>query len=228
MKQAQKNGEGFMPSGAQIAEASLDEGIAEDRLPGLLPSVLTLAAVMVLSAGFHLNVVTALAIGCVLAVLAGRKNLFPGIKQSLANGVTAVYGPVLNVSATYAIGIAVKSVAGFSFFESFFTGLPGLLGAPMLGVATAFIMASVSAPIPAFGPQMLELYLAAGVSAENAHRMMMITCFSSIAPHNAGISNAASVLRIPYAECLKMYAITTYIPGIATLLASLLCLRLGM
>jgi H+/gluconate symporter-like permease len=228
LNQALKNQEGFLPSGAGIAAASLDEGIPDEKLPGLFPSIFALASVMVLSAGFHVNVVTALAIGCVLTILAGRKNLFPGLKQSLTNGITSVYGPVLSVSSTYAIGIVVKSVEGFSCFESIFTRMPGMLGAPMLGIATAFIMASVSAPVPAFGPQMLEHYLAAGISAGNAHRMMMITSFSSIAPHNAGISNAASVLRIPYADCLKMYALSTYIPGILTLLVSLLCLHIGI
>ena len=69
---------------------------------------------------------------------------------------------------------------------------------------------------------------AAGISAANAHRMMMITSFGSIAPHNAGISNAASVLRLPYAECLKMYMLFTYIPGVVTAVAAVLCLAAGI
>ncbi len=67
---------------------------------------------------------------------------------------------------------------------------------------------------------MLEQYTLAGLSAGNAHRMMMLTSFTSIAPHNAGIPNAAAVLRMPYAECLKMYMLSTYIPGFL-----LLCLQ---
>ena len=54
-------------------------------------------------------------------------------------------------------------------------------------------MASVAAPIPAFGSHMLDQYTLAGLSAGNAHRMMMLTSFTSIAPHNAGIPNAAAV-----------------------------------
>ena len=66
---------------------------------------------------------------------------------------------------------------------------------------------------------MLEHFTAAGLSAETAHRLMTITTFSSMAPHNAGISNAATVLKLPYSSCLKLYVIFTYIPGICSLLA---------
>lgn len=149
-------------------------------------------------------------------------------EEFLPSGALSVYGPVLSVSATYGIGVVLKNVPGFCYFESFFADLPGLLGAPALGVAVAFIMASSVAPIPAFGAQMLEQYMAAGVSAANAHRMMMITSFGSIAPHNAGISNAASLLRLSYAECLKMYVLFTWIPGIITTVVAVLCLAVGI
>lgn len=100
------------------------------------------------------------------------------------------------------------------------SALPHLMSGSLMGLLAAFIMASVAAPIPAFGSHMLDQYTLAGLSAGNAHRMMMLTSFTSIAPHNAGIPNAAAVLRMPYAECLKMYMMSTYIPGL------LLCLYL--
>lgn len=226
LKQAKKNHETFLPTGAGIREASLDEGLPEDWLPGLIPAILPLVVVIGLSAVFKINVVIALTIGCLLATATGAKNLLPRLKTSLSAGITSVYGPILSVSATYAIGVVLKSVDGFYYFESFFVNLPGLIGAPALGVAVSFVMASSAAPVPAFGAQMLQQYLLAGVSAENAHRMMMITSFGSIAPHNAGISNAASVLKLPYAECLKMYMLFSYIPGIITLAAAVVYLAL--
>lgn len=228
LKRAGENHEEFLPSGKGIQEASLDEGMSEEMLPGILPSLLPLAAVLVMSAVFKINVVASLAAGCILTVVTGARSLLPRLGASLASGAISVYGPVLSVSATYAIGVALKNVPGFYYFEAFFTSLPGLFGAPALGITVAFIMASSVAPIPAFGAQMLEQYAAAGISAANAHRMMMITSFGSIAPHNAGISNAASVLRLPYAECLKMYMLFTYIPGVITAVAAVLCLAAGI
>lgn len=228
LNRAGKNHEEFLPSGSGIREISLDEGMGEDMLPGILPSVFPLAVVILMSAVLKIDVVTSLIAGCALTVVTGARNLLPRLGGSLASGAISVYGPVLSVSATYAIGVVLKSVPGFYYFEAFFANLPGMFGAPALGVTVAFIMASSVAPIPAFGAQMLEQYLAAGISAANAHRMMMITSFGSIAPHNAGISNAASVLRLPYSECLKMYMIFTYIPGIITTAAAVLCLAVGI
>lgn len=228
LSRAEKRQEGFLPSGAGIKQASIDEGLDEDKLPGIVPSVLPLVAVVVMSAVLQMNVVIALAIGCLLAIVTGARNLLPRLKESLTAGITSTYGPIISVSATYAIGEVLKHVDGFSYFEAYFERLPGLLGGPAMGVVMAFVMASLAAPIPAFGSKMLEHYVAAGVSIENAHRMMMITSFTSIAPHNAGIPNATSVLRMPYAECLKTYVAFTYVPGIAALAVSLLCLWAGI
>mgnify|MGYP007077729276 CR=1 FL=1 len=40
LKITQKKGEAFLPSGEGIRMANLDEGLSEDCLPGLLPSIL--------------------------------------------------------------------------------------------------------------------------------------------------------------------------------------------
>lgn len=42
LKITQKKGEAFLPSGEGIRMANLDEGLSEDCLPGLLPSILPL------------------------------------------------------------------------------------------------------------------------------------------------------------------------------------------
>lgn len=109
LKITQKKGEAFLPSGEGIRMANLDEGLSEDCLPGLLPSILPLAVVLVLSAGFQVYVVKALFAGCILTVITGHKNLLPKLKTSLSQGITAAYGPILSVSATYAIGAVVKT-----------------------------------------------------------------------------------------------------------------------
>ena len=93
LKITQKKGEAFLPSGEGIRMANLDEGLSEDCLPGLLPSILPLAVVLVLSAGFQVYVVKALFAGCILTVITGHKNLLPKLKTSLSQGITAAYGP---------------------------------------------------------------------------------------------------------------------------------------
>ena len=223
-----RSGEGFLPSGTGILAAEVDKGVAEDRLPSLPMSLLPAAVVLLLAAGFGLPVVPVLCLGCLLTVVTCWSNLRPILKSSLSKGVMSSTGPVLGVAATYAIGISIRSMEGYSFFEVLLSALPDLAQGCGLGLLSSFIMASAIAPIPAFGNQMLEHFTAAGLSAEASHRMMTVTAFTSIAPHNAGITNAATVLRLPYSKCLKMYLLFTYIPGVCTLLTSCLAIVLGI
>jgi len=228
VKRAERRGEGFLPSGAGIQARTVDAGLPEEQLPGLLASLLPLAALLALCIGLNWDVVPALAAACTLTVAACRRNLIPVLKNSLIAGATAAYGPILNVSVTYGIGIVIKSLEGFSYFEALLSRLPALTQGAGLGLLAAFIMASATAPVPAFGPQILESYLGAGLSVETAHRLMTFTTFSSIAPHNAGIPNAVSALCLPYADCLRMYALFSYIPGTAALAVSYAAILLGL
>ena len=219
-RRAETQGEGFLPSGEGILNTEVNEGLPEERLPSLPLSLFPLAVVLFLATGLGLPVEPVLCLGCLLTVLVCWPNLRPILRSSLSQGVIASTNPVLGVAATYAIGVVIRSLEGFTYFEALLGQLPPLAQGCGVGFLASFIMASSTAPIPAFGSQMLEHFTATGLSPELAHRMMTITSFSSMAPHNAGISNAATVLKLPYASCLKLYVIFTYIPGICALLAS--------
>lgn len=54
---------------------------------------------------------------------------------------------------------------------------------------------------------MLEHFTAAELGPKLAHRMMAISPFSGMATYYTGISNAATVLKLPCASCLKSYVI---------------------
>lgn len=224
----ERRGEGFLPTGAGILEAHVEETIPEEELPGLLPSLFPLVTVVVLAAGFGLPVVPVLLLGCLLTALICRKNLARRWKETLAQGTTASFGPILCVAATYAIGVVLKGLEGFGYLEAGLSALPHLLQGSGLGLVAAFVMASVTAPIPAFADQMLSHYTAAGLSTLSAHRMMTITAFTSIAPHNAGISNAATVLHLPFGRCLRTYMLYTYVPGFCALGACWGAVALGL
>lgn len=227
-RRIQASGEGFLPSGAGIAEATVDDGLSEDKLPSLPLSVLPLATVIFLATVLEWNVILVLFLGCVFTTVVCWKNLCSCFRTTLTQGVTASFGPIISVSATYAIGVVIRDLEGFSFFQTMLSQLPDLLQGTSLGLLAAFIMGSITAPIPAFGPQMLEHFSNAGLSAGAAHRLILISSFTSIAPHNAGISNAAAVLRLPYAVCLRAYMVYTYIPGACALLASYAAIMLGI
>lgn len=227
-RQIQASGEGFLPSGAAIMDAAVDGGLSEDKLPSLPLSIFPLLLIVFLAAVLEWNVILVLFLGCVLTTVVCWKNLRNSFRSTLAQGTAVSFGPIINVSATYAIGVVIRDLEGFSLFQAMLGTLPDLLQGAGLGLLAAFIMGSITAPIPAFGPQMLEHFSNAALSAATSHRLILISCFTSIAPHNAGISNAASVLRLPYSTCLKGYMLYTYVPGVCAFLASCTVVALGI
>ena len=229
LNSADKNGETFMTDGSGIKSTpDMGAGRTDDGLPSLIASLVPLVLVIILSAVFKMSVVPALFISCAAAVAVFYKNLKSNLKASLTTGLTGCYGPVFTVAATFAIGSVIKGLPAFATFTSALNNLPGLLAGAGLGMVSALIMASVSSPIPVFGAQMLESYVSAGVSAGVAHRLMTITGWTCMAPHNAGISNACAVTKIGYTRCLKIYMIATMIPGIISMAVCLLFVALGI
>lgn len=225
LKSAEKTGENFMTDGAAIKSApDKGAGMADSELPSLPLALFPLVLVIVLSAAFQVPVVPALFISCVAAVIVFYKNLKEQLKNSLTAGLTGCYGAVFTVAATYAIGTVINGLPAFATFTTALNNLPGLAAGAGLGMVSALIMASVSSPIPVFGAQMLESYLSAGLSAGAAHRLMTITGWTCMAPHNAGISNAVAVTKIGYTRCLKIYMIATMVPGA---IAMIVCLALA-
>lgn len=229
LKSAEKNGETFITDGAGIKAApDMGAGISENDLPSLPASLLPLVLVILLSAVAKMPVVPALFISCLASVMVFYKNLKASLKTSLTSGLTGCYGPVFTVAATFAIGSVIKSLPAFAIFTTALNNLPGLLAGSGLGMISALIMASVSSPIPVFGGQMMESYVSAGLSAGAAHRLMTITGWTCMAPHNAGISNACAVTKISYTRCLKVYMTATMIPGAVCMIVCLLLSGMGI
>lgn len=229
LKSAEKTGETFATDGTAIKNTpDKSSGITESDLPSLVLSLLPLVLVIVLSTIFKMEVVPALFIGCLAAIVAFYKNLKGNLKASLTAGLTGCYGSVFTVAATYAIGTVIKGLPAFAAFTSMLNNLPGIAAGAGLGMISALIMASVSSPIPVFGAQMLESYVSAGLSAGAAHRLMTITGWTCMAPHNAGISNACAVTKIDYTRCLKVYMIATMVPGLACMVVCLALAAVGV
>lgn len=227
LRSAGRRGEGFMETGAAVMEVVVDEGLPVNELPSLWKASLPMACTIVLTAGFRMDIVLTLVIGCVLACLLFRRQI-PSLRKVLGEGVTSCYTPVIHVAATYAMSLVVKGTAGFALFTTALGGLPPILEAVGLGMSLSFITASAFSWIPVFGQSILGSYLKAGLNAETAHRMMTISSFTSIPPHSAGVANAAAVIRLPYGKCAKVYLKGSLIPGFAGLFAALLWLYLGL
>ena len=228
MKNAVGRGENFLTDGAAVKAATSGPVMPEESLPNIWLSIIPLLLVIVLSAGFKVQVVPALFFGCLLAVIFYWKNLKKGFKATLANGVTSCFGSVFTVAATYAMGSIIRICPSFQIVQGALNALPGLVGGSILMLVMSFAMASSSSSIAAFGSNILESFTGAGLSNAVAHRLMTIEGFTCMAPHNAGIANAMTVTKIAYKRCLKMYMAATFIPGLCAFIVAIICVAVGV
>ncbi|MBO5556425.1 MAG: hypothetical protein J5927_04505 [Oscillospiraceae bacterium] len=228
MKKAVARGETFLTDGAAVKAAAASAQMADEDLPNIWLSIIPLLFVIVLSAGFKVEVVPALFFGCVLAAIFFWKNLKKVWKSTLANGVTSCFGSVFTVAATYAMGSVIRICPSFAIIQSALNALPGLIGGSILMLVMSFAMASSSSTIAAFGSNILESFTGAGLSNAVAHRLMTIEGFTCMAPHNPGIANAMTVTKIAYKRCLKMYMAATFIPGLAAFIVAIILLAVGV
>ncbi len=228
MKNAVARGETFLTDGAAVKASASGPVMAEDKLPNIWLSIIPLLFVIVLSAGFKVQVVPALFFGCILAAIFYWKNLKTVWKATLANGVTSSFGSVFTVAATYAMGSVIRICPSFQIIQSGLNALPGLVGGSILMLVMSFAMASSSSTIAAFGSNVLESFTGAGLSNAVAHRLMTIEGFTCMAPHNPGIANAMTVTKINYKRCLKMYMTATFVPGLAAFIVAIILLLVGV
>lgn len=228
MKKAVANGENFLTDGAAVKASASSAVIPENELPNIWISCIPLVLVIVLSAAFKVEVVPALFIGCVLAFVLFWKNTKKAWKSTIANGVTSCFGSVFTVATTYAMGSVIRILPSFAIVQDALNALPGLVGGSVLMLVMAFVMASSSSSIAAFGAPVLESFLGAGLSNAVAHRLMTIEGFTCMAPHNPGIANAMSVTKIEYKRCLKMYMVATFVPGFFSFVVGILLIVAGV
>ena len=221
-------GEGFLTDGAAIKAAASSAQLPEEKLPNFWFSILPLVLVIVLSAAFKIPVIPALLYSCILAIVLFWKNISKTLKSTLANGITSCFGAVFTVSATFAMGSVIKILPAFAHIMDAFNSLPGLLGGVGLTILSAFVMASASSNIAAFGSTILESMTSAGIENGIAHRLMTINGFSCMGPHNAGIANACAVTKIEYKRCLTVYMLATWIPGACAAIVTVALAALGV
>ena len=224
---SEKGHEDFMTDGRAIMENAVNQkDVFHEQLPSLAASLIPLVLVVGCTAVWKMAVVKALCIGCAATTILLYKHSKNNLMTSLSKGVMDCYGSAFTVAALYGFGMVVKTLPAFSMFSDGLSRLPGFMGGSVLGIVAAFIIAG--SPIPIFGTQMMDSYLSAGLSPELTHRMMTITGWSSVAPHNAGLSNSASVTKIDYGRCLKIYMTASMVPGIIVTIVCSLLIESGM
>ncbi|MDR0880600.1 MAG: hypothetical protein LBN09_07870 [Clostridioides sp.] len=231
LKKAEKNGEGFMETGAEFLKIE-KPGVAladedESKLPNLILAIIPMLAMVLSAAVFNLDILISLGIGIVLCFVLFFKRIV-SIKETLTAGVTTSFAPVMGVAATFAIASVIKAVPGFGLITAGLGTLPPLFnGIALIGVMS-FALSSSSASIPAMGPLAFESFVEAGLTPAVSHRLMLISTFTALPPHSSAIANVSTVTKIPYKSCLGVYMKATLIPGICAFAVSLALIMTGI
>lgn len=227
LKRAEKNGEGFMDTGAAYDAAAKAPASAEETLPPLWLSVLPLLAAILLATAGGLDIVIALFIGVLLALGCFWKYL-PAVKKTLGDGVTAAFGPVIGVGATSAVATVIMASPGFGIVVSALSRLPSTMeGVGYIAILT-FIMATGSGSISSIGERAMECFAAAGLSPATASTLMQVATFTTCPPHSSAVANVTVVAKLEYKKIIGLYLKVTFVGGACAMAVCLLLTQLGL
>lgn len=228
VKRADRNGEGFLDTGAAYAQGikPADED-AEPALPSLIPSVLPLVAVIVLAVFIHLDILIALFLGNVLAVVLYWKYL-PSVKKSLGDGVTSCFGAVIGVGVTSAVASVISASAGFQVITRGLGSLPPILAGIAYVVVFSFITASPSGALNGVGPVAMDFFNGLGLSAGTSAKLLGLSTFTGVPPHSSGIATGVMVCKFEYKKIIGIYVKVPLVAGIAAIAACLLMIQFGI
>ncbi len=231
LKVAEKNGEGFMLTGAEFDKTGMTAG-SKENLPNIILSIIPMILVIVLCAVFKVSTAMSLLIGIVVSIILLWKNLNRGnasVIKSLHEGMVGSFAPLMSVCCTVAMGTVIKTLPGFTFLSEIMNNLSPLVAGTALASVLTFVMASATSSIPAFGDIIHQKYTEAGLTPAISHRLMMVSSAPwGIMFHNAGVVNASSLARIQYKKAVSVYCRYSCFPALPGMVLMLVLVATGL
>lgn len=194
-------------------------------------SFLPLIVVVVLLAGFGLNIVIALAAGIIVGILVG----FPiirekGIVKVINSGAIGSMQSIINTSAVVGFGAVVKAVPGFATLTDLMMGIGGspliavALAVNILCGATGSASGGLGLSLEALGDRIAQLSAQSGIPMATFHRISSLASGGlDTLPHNGGVVTCLSVCGLSHKEAyLDMCMTSVVIPMLTTVIAIIL------
>ena len=165
--------------------------VAEEDLPGVVPSFLPLIVTIVTMNVFGVPAAAAIFLGIVVGVIVLNKTYKPNmIMSTFTGGATSAISAIMNTSAVVGFGAVVKTIP---LFQVILDALLSIPGPPLVGAAVAITVicgltgsasGGLGIAVPLIGPS----YVAMGVVPEALHRVASIAsgALDSV-PHNGYI-----------------------------------------
>lgn len=201
--------------------------VAEEDLPGVVPSFLPLIITIVTMNVFGVPAAAAIFLGIVVGVIVLNKTYKPNmIMSTFTGGATSAISAIMNTSAVVGFGAVVKTIP---LFQVILDALLSIPGPPLVGAAVAITVicgltgsasGGLGIAVPLIGPS----YVAMGVVPEALHRVASIAsgALDSV-PHNGYIVTLLNLCNTTHKESyMPLFWLTVVLPFIACALAIVL------
>ena len=221
-----KAGEGFLPSGRGIMEAS-SPARNDDELPSLGCAVAPLVFPILVIVFFQLSaVITLLLATAVCLLLNGRR--VKDLRGTLVEGFGSAILSAVNVAAANGFATVIRGTAGFATIAALLQGLPGLFPVVVLGMGMTAAVGSSTSWVNAFLPTLMEWMAPLGLSAGLCARLIPMSCITMMVPHNPGPVNAVSFAKLDVGPAVRSYLKGSLIPGAAALAVCIALIYAGV
>lgn len=223
IKKYDKRGEGFLPSGAEIAKVipSMDLETSANIIVCLLPCIILL----VVMNAFSVPPVMALIVGCIACYLIFFKE-FKGkdLKPIFFAGCQNAMLAVSNTASIFGFGKVVSAAAGFSFIVGALDKLPGppivqmIVAVEIAAGITGSSSGGVGIALNAMGQRFLDM----GIAPQAVHRLSAIAAggLDSL-PHTTGLQASLAANRLTVKDgYIHMFWESVLIPIVVVIIVS--------
>ncbi|MBR6574065.1 MAG: GntP family permease [Clostridia bacterium] len=190
----------------------------EVELPSFFMSILPLIVVFGMFALLQVDILLALVIGIVVALIISRKYLKGNVMKTLMAGADGATTNMVGVAMIVAFAGAFKSTPNFQLVVDALLDLPfpPLVSAAIAVNVLCGITASAGGGLQVALPVIAQPYLDLGVNAVALHRVTAISCgVLDSMPHSAWLNATLEATQLTQKETYKMFA--TICIGIAAL-----------
>lgn len=226
LKKCANKGEGFMPSGGEIAKADL--GDVGENLPEhnplvcLIPCVVLIIAMNVIG----LPVVVSLAIADILTLAMFFRDLLPNLKRGIRDACASGFSAVGSTCAVVGFGSVVAAVPAFQLVLSALDKIPG---PPVFQLIVAVNLAagisgSGSGGLTIAMNALAQRFLDTGMNPQIIHRLASVSCCGlDSLPHNGANLNRIFVCRLSFKDAyIHIFVTNLIIPVICVIVGGIL------
>lgn len=204
----QRNGEGFLPTGAEISK--MDFTVEAQKNPLCVPlSFLPVLSPVLFINLCGLSVVLSLLLSNLLILLCYHKRLtFSSAKAGIVSGLSAGISPAISLGVMMGFGTMLVMAPGFQPVLDMTQYVPGPAYLRVIVVVsiTSFLLGNANAGISSSLESLGQDFLfSCGVSAEVLHRLVALTSTFATAPHSSALCNSIVVTKLSHRTAYRHY-----------------------